>query len=280
MLLFFYYLFAVVYLFTIFYLFICLFFQVFTQPAVKPAVPIQSMSQKDVFDVLGINVDDDPSSNKDGASVGNEELENASEENCVAKESTENANVVTNNTEKEQNCEAKESTDDADAVMRNGEDKSPEETVVAENVNGVIDNSTDDVNANSTVNNVDDASGNKTVSKVDGACTENGNTENKVDEALDTSEQTQNAQTTKGSDHDDEDEVVLLDDDSDEDGEPQNSGGKKEAECKIGKISIKKFEDLCEAGNEKKVKKEKDSESKDKKSDEEEMSSESSEEGK
>lgn len=227
-----------------------LFFQGFKQPALTSAATAQSMTQEDVFSVLGFSVDCD-ASNTDKSSTSvipeNEVLDNAatSEQNCAESESSNQADTMVekqvNGTSSSEICEGSDVTDSKKSTLNSA---------------------------------VDDLTDNKAASEME---EESGEKDNmlakKTSEVPVTSLEASNEQLNHKDGCDDgPEEVVLLDDDT----EDNREGLKTDTESKIGKIFIRKIEDLCEkeAGKEKKGSKSTEENL------EKEMSTDTSEEGK
>lgn len=201
------------------------------QREVKPATTLQNMTQEDVFSVLGFTADCDPSPENEDS-----EKSATSGQSCVKEKSSECGNSLTNCIENTSNSET------------NGERKGGGTSSAG---NGEV-NDVSDANA-STTDDVDIP-----VQKVNDACNEKDEKlDKRIEEEKDTSLGQEISVTHDIKENGDKiEEVVILDDDDDEETtEAQNSCGKKSSDSKIGKISIKKLEDLCEAS----AKKEKDS---------------------
>ncbi|XP_050718852.1 transcriptional regulator ATRX-like isoform X2 [Eriocheir sinensis] len=214
----------------------------YTQPKVNAETKL-SMSQEDVFSFLGLNIDGDPSSNTDNSATPVTQMDKevgnpaTSGENCVDKESSESVSMLTNS----------------------GENTGEAKTVMEDNVNGTastdISKESDVPGASkSTLNSVVDPSDKTAASEMDDESSEKGNMSEKLDEVPNTSQETLNVHETQKSNCEDGAENVVLLDDSDDIKEAQDVCVKENVESKIGKISIKKIEDLCDKGVEKKKK--------------------------
>lgn len=186
------------------------------------------MTQEDVFNVLGFSVDCDASNtDKSSTSVIPETdiLDNAatSEQICAESESSNQAETVVekqvNGTSSSEICEGSDVTDSKKSTLNSA---------------------------------VDDLSDNKAASEMEEVSSGKDNVlEKKVSEVPVTSLEASSEQLNHTDDCDDgPEEVVLLDDDTEDNRERL----KTDTESKIGKIFIRKIEDLCEkeAGKEKK----------------------------
>lgn len=214
----------------------------YTQPKVNAETKL-SMSQEDVFSFLGLNIDGDPSSNTDNSATPVTQMDKevgnpaTSGENCVDKESSESVSMLTNS----------------------GENTGEAKTVMEDNVNGTASTDISKENdvpgaSKSTLNSVVDPSDKTAASEMDDESSEKGNMSEKIDEVPNTSQETLNVHETQKSNCEDGAENVVLLDDSDDIKEAQDVCVKENVESKIGKISIKKIEDLCDKGVEKKEK--------------------------
>ena len=134
---------------------------------------------------------------------------------------------------------------------------SKSEVTVGSDKDGPSTMGVDDVNCVSDVNASTSDSANVSVHKVDDVNNEkSGELDNKTDKEADTllDHDNPSALDNKMESGNDIEEVVVLDDtdNKEENVDAQTSCGEKGGESKIGKISIKKFEDLCEVNAEKK----------------------------
>lgn len=194
------------------------------QREIMPAAPLQSMTQEDVFSVLGFSADCDPTPESEDT-----EKAATSGQTTVQVHSSESGNSLTNGNENKNNSETN--------VERNGSDTPSSDDKV--------ENSSD---ANTSTTDI-------AVHKMDGACNENDEKlEERVDKETDTvlNQEKSSTHDTSKENCDKVEEVVILDDNEHETVAAQNSC---QSDSKIGKISIKKFEDLCETS----IKKEKNS---------------------
>lgn len=195
-----------------------------------------SMSQEDVLSFLGINVDNDPSSTNSSstqATFNDEESEipAMSGENCVDEEGSEYDTLLTDS----------------------GGNTSQAKIVAEENVNGTsnadISKGSDDVDASESTPNDVDGSDKSTASDTGDKCGEKDSlSEKKNVEVPNSSQNTLDEPETQKDSCEDETGTVLLDGDAKDDKEDQSVNGKVDADSKIGKISIKKIEDLCDKG--------------------------------
>ncbi|XP_063855287.1 transcriptional regulator ATRX-like isoform X1 [Scylla paramamosain] len=189
-----------------------------TQPEVKPAATLQNMTQDDVFSVLGIPTDCDPN-----LESGNLEEAATSGYSNVTEQNSETGNLV------------------ADCI----ENKSNSETPAKEVVDGISNAVTDAVNdvSAATANILDNNKGE--------ACSEkDGKSEKMTDKETGTSlgENRSSVLNNKKESSDEIENIIILDDSKEENTQAESSCRKEGTESKIGKISIKKFEDLCEVG--------------------------------
>lgn len=215
------------------------FFQGFTKPKVNTETKL-SMSQEDVFSFLGLNIDGDPASNIDSSGSPVTEMDTemdnpaTSGENCVDKESSENT-----------------------SMLNSADTSGKANTVMEENVNGTVSadiTKESDVPGagKSTPNSVVDSSDETAACEMGDESSEKGNLSQQIDEIPNASQETLNDHESQKDNCEGGTENVVLLDDSDDMKEAQGASVKENAESKIGKISIKKIEDLCDKGVEKK----------------------------